>query len=145
MPASSSVARDISAPIASAAWRCFSGQAGAVNRNAAGLGIPIDLSLGFHTDAGITDSDTVIGTLGIYSTNYDRGYFPGGQSRMASRDLTDLIQSQIVEDLRAHYDPAWIRRGMWNKGYSEAFRPNVPTMLLELFSHQNFIHTAKAL
>ena len=109
------------------------------NRKAKGLGIPVDLSFAFHTDAGITNNDTVIGTLGIYSTTYDRGYFPGGLSKLASRDLTDLVQSQIVEDLRASFDPAWIRRGMWDKGYSEAFRPNVPTMLLELFSHQNFI------
>ncbi|MCD4710171.1 MAG: fibronectin type III domain-containing protein, partial [Bacteroidales bacterium] len=109
------------------------------DRNAKGLGIPVDLSFAFHTDAGITDNDTVIGTLGIYSTTYNRGYFPGGLSKKASRDLTDLVQSQIVEDLRASFDPAWTRRGMWDKGYSEAFRPNVPTMLLELFSHQNFI------
>jgi hypothetical protein len=110
-----------------------------VNRKVKGLGIPVDLSLAFHTDAGITDNDTVIGTLGIYSTSYDRGTFPGGLSKMASRDLTDLVQSQIVEDLRAGWDPAWTRRGMWDRGYSEAYRPNVPTMLLELFSHQNFI------
>ena len=110
-----------------------------VDRGAKGLGIPIDLSLGFHTDAGISHNDTVIGTLGIYSTNYDRGYFPGGLSRMASRDLTDQIQSQIVEDLRTIYDPVWTRRGMWDRGYSEAFRPNVPAMLLELFSHQNLL------
>ncbi len=111
----------------------------AADRNAAGLGIPVDLSLGFHTDAGITGNDTVIGTLGIYSTNRDRGVFPGGLSRMASRDLTDLVQSQIVEDLRSLYDPAWTRRAMWDRGYSEAYRPNTPAMLLELFSHQNFI------
>lgn len=110
-----------------------------VNRRAKGLGIPVDLSLAFHTDAGLTDNDTVVGTLGIYSTAYDRGAFPSGMSKMANRDLTDLIQSQIVEDLRASYDPAWTRRGLWDKGYSEAFRPNVPSMLLELFSHQNFL------
>jgi hypothetical protein len=109
------------------------------NRKALGLGIPLDLSLAFHTDAGITDNDTVIGTLGIYSTAYDRGTFPQGLSKMASRDLTDIVQTQIVEDLRAEWDPAWTRRGMWDKGYSEAFRPNVPSMLLELFSHQNFL------
>jgi hypothetical protein len=109
------------------------------DRHARGLGIPVDLSFAFHTDAGITDNDTVIGTLGIYSTSYDRAYFPGGLSKMASRDLTDLVQSQIVEDLRASYDLVWTRRGMWDRGYSEAFRPNVPTMLLELFSHQNFL------
>ena len=110
-----------------------------VNRRAKGLGIPVDLSFAFHTDAGITDNDTVIGTLGIYSSTQDKGRFPAGLSRMASRDLTDLIQSQIVEDLREVYDPAWTRRGMWDRGYSEAFRPNVPSMLLELFSHQNFL------
>ena len=33
------------------------------NRKAKGLGIPVDLSLAFHTDAGITENDTVIGTL----------------------------------------------------------------------------------
>jgi hypothetical protein len=109
------------------------------DRNADGLGIPVDLSLAFHTDAGITGNDTVIGTLGIYSTNRTGGVLPGGLSRMASRDLTDLVQSQIVEDLRLKYDPAWTRRGMWDRGYSEAFRPNTPSMLLELFSHQNFI------
>ncbi len=109
------------------------------NRRAKGLGIPVDISFSFHTDAGITDNDTVIGTLGIYSTSHDKGRFPSGLSRMASRDLTDIIQSQIVEDLRLMYDPAWTRRGMWDRGYSEAFRPNVPSMLLELFSHQNFL------
>jgi hypothetical protein len=109
------------------------------DRKAKGLGIPVDLSFAFHTDAGVTDNDTVIGTLGIYSTTYNKGVFPEGLSKMASRDLTNLVQSQIVEDLRASYDPAWTRRGMWDKGYSEAFRPNVPSMLLELFSHQNFI------
>lgn len=109
------------------------------DRETKGLGIPVDLSLAFHTDAGITDNDTVIGTLGIYSTSQNGKTFPGGLSKTASRDLTDLVQTQIVEDLRASFDPAWTRRGMWDRGYSEAYRPNVPTMLLELFSHQNFI------
>ncbi|MCP3930725.1 MAG: fibronectin type III domain-containing protein, partial [Bacteroidetes bacterium] len=31
----------------------------------------------------------------------------------------------------------WTRRGLWNRQYSEAWRPNVPSMLLELLSHQN--------
>jgi len=39
------------------------------NRESKGLGIPVDLSLAFHTDAGITKNDTVIGTLSIYSTD----------------------------------------------------------------------------
>ena len=99
----------------------------------------MDLSFAFHTDAGITHNDTVVGTLGIFSTTYRKGPFPNGLSRMSSRDLCDLVQTQIVDDLRALYDPAWTRRGLWDRAYSEAFRPEAPAMLLELFSHQNFL------
>ncbi len=107
--------------------------------NAKGLGIPIDMTLAFHTDAGITNNDTVIGTLGIYSSKNEGAALPNGISKMASRDLTDIIQTQIVNDIRLKYDPAWTRRPMWNREYSETRRPNTPTMLLELLSHQNFI------
>jgi hypothetical protein len=107
------------------------------DRNVEGLGLPIDMAFAFHTDAGITPNDSVIGTLGIYSSLRDSGYFSNGQSKLASRDLTDVIQTQIVNDIRALYNDDWTRRGMWDKQYSEAWRPNVPTMLLELLSHQN--------
>ncbi len=107
------------------------------DRSAAGLNIPIDLAFAFHTDAGITPNDSIIGTLGIYSSVRDKGRFPNGPSKLSSRDLTDLIQTQVVDDIRTLYNPQWTRRGMWNKEYSEAWRPNVPTMLLELLSHQN--------
>jgi hypothetical protein len=102
-----------------------------------GLKIPVDLAFAFHTDAGITPNDSIIGTLGIYSTMANNGLFPNGKSRMASRDMSDLIQTQLVEDIRKLFNPQWTRRGLWDKQYSEAWRPNVPTMLLELFSHQN--------
>ena len=107
------------------------------HRDIEGLKIPIDLAFAFHTDAGVTPNDSIIGTLGIYSTMADKGLFPNGKSRMASRDLADLIQTQLVDDIRQLYNPQWTRRGLWDKQYSEAWRPNVPTMLLELFSHQN--------
>ncbi len=105
--------------------------------DAPGLKIPVDLILAFHTDAGITRGDTIVGTLGIYSTWAGQGLFPDGSSRMASRDLTDLVQSQIVDDIRELYNPGWTRRGLWDRQYSEAWRPNAPAMLLELLSHQN--------
>ncbi len=107
------------------------------HRTVPGLGIPVDLSLAFHTDAGVTPNDSVIGTLAIYSSDTDEGIFPDGQSKMASRDLCDIVQTQIVTDIRKTFNPAWTRRGLWNKQYSEAYRPNVPAMLLELLSHQN--------
>jgi len=110
-------------------------------RDAMGLGIPIDLSLAFHTDAGISPNDTVIGTLSIYSTwDADSALtFPDEVSRLANRDFADIMQTQIVDDIRKKYDPVWNRRGLWDRQYSEAFRPNTPAALLELLSHQNFL------
>ena len=107
------------------------------DQKSTGLGIPVDLSLGFHTDAGITPNDSVIGTLAIYSTGAGSGKFPDGTSRLASRDLSDIIQTQVVEDIRKTFDPLWTRRGLWDRPYSEARKPDVPALLLELLSHQN--------
>ena len=104
-----------------------------------GLGIPVDAVLAWHTDAGI-DRDGVIGTLAIYDVpgmDSTRA-FPNGVSRLANRDLADNVQTQIVEDLRQRWDPDWRRRSLWDRNYSEAARPTVPALLLELLSHQNF-------
>lgn len=108
--------------------------------NEKGLGIPVDLAFAFHTDAGTTNNDSIIGTLGICTIHNSQGesIFKNGISRWASRDLTDIIQTQIVNDVRHLYAPEWSTRGMWNKSYSESRVPQVPTMLLELLSHQNF-------
>jgi len=111
------------------------------DRNVKGLGIPVDLSLAFHTDAGISHNDSTIGTLSIYSLrDIDTSkVFPNGMSRMANRDLADLIQTQIVDDIRVKYDTTWVRRPLLNGRYSEASRPNFPSALLELLAHQNFL------
>jgi hypothetical protein len=111
------------------------------NRMAKGLGIPIDLSLAFHTDAGITRNDTTVGTLSIYSVEGadSSRTFPDGVSRLANRDLADILQTQIVDDIHALFDPQWSRRELRNADYSESVRPNVPAVLLELLSHQNFL------
>ena len=106
--------------------------------DSAGLRIPVDMALAFHSDAGVRDGDGIIGTLGIFYTRENRGKFEGGADRYRSRDLTDIVMTQIVEDIRSTYEPAWSRRGLWNRAYYEARVPGVPTMLLELLSHQNF-------
>lgn len=103
-----------------------------------GRAIPIDLALAFHSDAGARKSDNVVGTLGIYCTRDNNAEFEDEISRLRSRDLTDIVMTQIVDDLRANYDKRWVRRGMWDKSYYEARLPWCPTMLLELLSHQNF-------
>lgn len=108
------------------------------NPNVRGMGIPVDMALAFHTDAGTTPDSAIIGSLMIYDTTYGKPEFPNGQSRWASRDLSDIVQTQIVDDLQKLYEPEWTRRAMWNKQYAEAVRPKVPTVLSELLSHQNF-------
>lgn len=102
-----------------------------------GLGIPIDMSLAFHTDAGITDNDNTVGTLGIFFTHFNKEKFVDKVSRYRSRDLTDAVMSQICNDVRRTFEPEWTRRGMWNRSYFEARVPSAPAMLLELLSHQN--------
>ncbi len=110
-------------------------------RDVKGLGIPIDLSLAFHTDAGITNNDTTVGTLSIYTLEGmdSLSVFPDSMSRLANRDFADILQTQIVDDLRATFDPAWTRRQLRSADYSESRRPNMPSALLELLSHQNFL------
>lgn len=49
------------------------------NPNVKGLGIPVDMTLAFHTDAGTTPDSSIIGFLTIYSTNRDTSNFPNGQ------------------------------------------------------------------
>lgn len=109
------------------------------DRTLPGLGIPIDLSLAMHTDAGTRGVDTTIGTLAIYSIEgADSALtFPDNLSRFANRDLADIVQTQFVDDIRALYDSTWTRRALLEAQYSEATRPNVPSLLLELLSHQN--------
>lgn len=102
-----------------------------------GFAVPVDLALAVHSDAGNTKSDTIVGTLGIFSTisTLKKSFYENGVSRMAAHDLSDILQTQMVDDIRRSYEPNWVRRGLWDKSYSESREPEVPTMLLELLSH----------
>ena len=114
------------------------------NPDVKGLRIPVDMAMAFHTDAGNTPDSTIIGSLMIYDTTNGPDHFANGQSRWAIRDLADIVQTQVVDDLRKLYEPNWTRRGMWNKQYSEAARPKVPTILSEVLSHHNFADMVQA-
>lgn len=118
-------------------WVNFLAGGSPANPDEKGLNIPIDLAFAFHSDAGTTDNDSIIGTLGIYCAKSEDEQYADGTSRQQARELTDIIQSEIIQDIRKLYEPRWTRRGMWNKPYFEAKTPRVPTMLLELLSHQN--------
>lgn len=98
--------------------------------------VPIDLTLALHSNAGITDS--TFGTLTIAYTDKGRRTYADGKSAFAGRDLADIVQNQIVEDLRAKFDPAWAKRSIYDKSYAEISRPNTPALIIEMFSHQNF-------
>ena len=105
-----------------------------------GLGVPLHLSLAFHSDAGVKRHDSIIGTLMIY-TDFDNDkakIYPTGCNRQVARDLGDYMQTQIVEDMRTLYAPNWQRRQLQNSSYAEARYPKVPAVLLELLSHQNY-------
>lgn len=103
-----------------------------------GLKIPIDLSMAIHTDAGRVKGDSIIGTLAIYTSFLNNGLFSTGQSRMASRDLADIVQTQIVNDIKGSVAGNWTRRGLWDRSYAESRETDVPSVLMELMSHENF-------
>lgn len=104
--------------------------------NGKGLNIPVDLALALHTDAGVTPDTTTIGTLGIYST--DGGSRLGdGRRRTTNRTLTETVVNQIVNDIRALYQPGWTKRKIRDRKYAEARIPKVPSTIIELLSHQN--------
>ncbi len=118
-------------------WVNYLAGGSSVLPNREGLNIPVDLAFAFHTDAGTKMDDTIVGTLGIYCTDGGKKY-ASGTDRQVSGVFTDMIMTQIVDDVRKQYEPKWTRRDMWDKSYYEARVPEVPTMLLELLSHQNF-------
>ena len=101
--------------------------------------IPVDLAFAFHTDAGVTPNDSIVGTLAIYTLRADgEREFSDGRDRILSRTLCDYVQSQVVQDLRLDFEPKWSRRGLWDRSYSEPRTAGVPAMILELMSHQNY-------
>jgi len=67
-----------------------------------GLGIPVDMSFAFHSDAGTFPDDSIVGTLAIYTLLCDgKDKLPNGESRWQGRMLADFVQTQIVDDIRA--------------------------------------------
>lgn len=89
-----------------------------------GRRVPFDLSFAFHSDAGVTQNDSIIGTLGIYSLLADnKDELPNGESRLNGRLLTDFVQTQVVNDIRKQFEPKWSRRQIWDRSYSESRIP----------------------
>ena len=108
------------------------------NPHEKGLGIPFEMTFGLHSDAGFSKEDALVGSLGIYTTDYNNGKLNAGISRYASRDLADMVLTGLQHDISSQFGIRWQRRSLWNRNYSETRLPSVPSMILELLSHQNF-------
>lgn len=107
--------------------------------DSSGLGFDLDAAIAFHSDAG-TAVDSIIGTMGIYTS---RGMgrtteFPNGKSRKISGLLAESVVNQIVADIRALHCTRWTDRLCHDRNYAETRRAEVPAMILELLSHQNY-------
>ncbi len=98
--------------------------------------IPLDMAVALHSNAGITD--TTFGTLTIHYTEKGKGELRDGSSKFTSRDLSDMVQSQILENIRARHLSEWAARSLFDRQYAEVSRPVVPSTIIEMFSHQNY-------
>jgi len=103
-----------------------------------GAHVPIEMSLAIHSDAGLNRQDTIIGTLAIATSEFNDGLLGSGKSRLASRDLADIVQTQVVSDIRTKFDIDWTRRYLWDRNYSETRVPQTISAIIETMSHQNF-------
>ncbi len=103
-----------------------------------GLGVPLELSLAVHSDAGYAkDGKSLIGSLSICTTDFNDGRLNSGISRMASKDFAGDLLDNLTKDLSTP-DRPWARRFLWDRNYSETRLPEVPSAILEILSHQSF-------
>ena len=103
-----------------------------------GLHVPIELALAVHSDAGIAKEENgLIGTLSIITSNFNDGKLNAGISRLASRDFSDALLTNVTTELQNKYG-RWNRRELYDRNYSETRLPAVPSAILETLSHQNF-------
>ena len=108
------------------------------NPDEVGMKVPFETIFSVHSDAGIANEDSIFGSLTVYTTDFNDGLLASGVNRYASRDLADLLHTQVVNDIRNTYPKYWRRRAMWNRNYSETRIPVMPSAILETLSHQNF-------
>lgn len=104
--------------------------------NKDGLGVPFELSIAVHSDAGYS-ADGIIGSLAICTTDNNNGLLNSGISRQASKQLATAVLHNLNTDLSYKYGE-WNMRGVNDKNYSETRLPEIPSIIIETLSHQNF-------
>ena len=108
------------------------------NPDTTGLGVPLELSFAFHSDAGYSAGDSIVGSLGVVTTDYECDTLAAGPSRCMSRDLATFVLNNAKDDLYAQLGVEWQVRGIIDRNYSESRIPCVPSVIFESLSHQNF-------
>ncbi len=105
-----------------------------------GRGVPIELSLAIHSDAGFhRDGNSVYGALTIHTTDKDgKTVFNNGLSRSLSRNLASDLLSNANNDISARFGISWPEREVRDRNYSETRLPEVPSAIFETMSHQSF-------
>lgn len=103
-----------------------------------GKGVPIELALAVHSDAGFTkDNKSLIGSLAICTTGFNNGKLGAGQPRSLSKDFASGLLENINRDIKAKYGK-WNIRELYDLNYSETRCPEMPSAIIETLSHQNF-------
>lgn len=112
------------------------------NPDTAGLKVPLELSFGFHSDAGYDAGDNVIGSLGVVTTRFNGDTLESGRSRAMSRDAVSFLLNSVQEDVSERYGFSWPVRGILDRNYGETRVPYIPSVIFESLSHQNFVDMA---
>ena len=103
-----------------------------------GKGVPLELSLAIHSDAGYNpNGKTPWGPLAICTTNFNDGRLGCGISRMTSKDFAKALLRNLATDIRSQYG-YFPERHLWDRNYSETRLPEVPSAIIETLSHQSF-------
>ncbi len=103
-----------------------------------GLGVPIELSIAVHSDAGFhDDGQSIFGSLAICTTNFNNGLLSSGITRQTSLDLASQLLDNLYGDMKYQFG-TWAKRNLWDRNYSETRLPCVPSAIIETLSHQNF-------
>ncbi len=103
-------------------------------------GVPFELALALHTDAGRRTDGSIYGSLAISTTQDGDGNttYASGLSRMASWDFASELLDNLTDDISKTFSVRWTRREAWNRNYAETRMPGVPSAILEMLSHQSF-------
>ena len=115
--------------------------------NREGLGVPLELSLAVHSDAGFDRKGmNIVGSLTVCTTdNNGDSLFNCGLPRTMSKELAGDLLNNTANDMQRLYGVQWPARELRDRNYSETRNPEVPSAILETLSHQNFVDMRYAL